>query len=206
MMPRMPTLESARARLVIAGSSRLRSLLASLISTDEIGWTHLRAPGWCTVFLAASPAGVTRLDLLSSDAGAAELADAVRRMRLRSGVTARQEPGLRPLAEEVLAWLESPDRPLELPLDIEGTAFQSEVWRSLLDVEAGETATYADLARRIGRPRSVRAVGQAVGANPVSLAIPCHRIVAAAGGLGGYAWGVDLKQRLLGAERDACGI
>ena len=200
-MRRMPTLESSRARLVIPGSSRLRSLLSSLISTDEVGWTHVRIPGWCSVFLAASPAGVSRLDLLAKDA---DVAEAVARIPLPAGVKARKEQGLRPLADEVMMWLAKPDRPLELPLDIEGTAFQSEVWRELLDVEPGVTASYGDVARRIGKPRSVRAIGQAVGANPVSLAIPCHRIIATDGSLGGYAWGVELKERLLGAERDAC--
>ena len=201
-MPPMPTMESARVRLVIPGSSRLRSLLSSLISTDEVGWTMARVPGWCTLFVAATPAGVTRLDLL---AAGTDVADALERLDLPAGLRARKEAGLRPVADEVALWLEKPDRGLELPLDIEGTAFQSEVWRALFDIEAGQTATYAEVARRIGRPRSVRAVGQAVGANPVSLAVPCHRVIAADGRSGGYAWGMPLKQQILAAERGACG-
>lgn len=88
-----------------------------------------------------------------------------------------------------------------LPVDVRGTAFQARVWRALRDIPAGTTRTYAQLAQAIGEPRAVRAVANACAANPVALAIPCHRVVPKAGGTGGYRWGEDRKSQLLAAER-----
>lgn len=86
-------------------------------------------------------------------------------------------------------------------LCLDGTDFQKSVWRALLDVPGGQTASYAAIAEKIGRPRALRAVGSAVGANPVSLLLPCHRIVRSDGQLGNYRWGMDRKQGLLDAEQ-----
>jgi AraC family transcriptional regulator of adaptative response/methylated-DNA-[protein]-cysteine methyltransferase len=88
-----------------------------------------------------------------------------------------------------------------LPLDLRGTAFQQRVWHALLEIPAGQTASYTDIAQRIGSPRSVRAVAQACGANPVAVVVPCHRVVAKDGALTGYRWGVQRKHALL--EREA---
>ena len=88
-----------------------------------------------------------------------------------------------------------------LPLDLRGTAFQQRVWHALLEIPAGRTASYTDIAQRIGSPRSVRAVAQACGANPVAVVVPCHRVVAKDGALTGYRWGVQRKHALL--EREA---
>ena len=88
-----------------------------------------------------------------------------------------------------------------LPLDLCGTAFQQNVWRALLEIPAGSTATYTDIARRIDAPRAVRAVAQACGANPVAVVVPCHRVIGRDGALSGYRWGVDRKRALL--EREA---
>ena len=90
---------------------------------------------------------------------------------------------------------------LDLPLAPAGTAFQQRVWRALRRIPAGATASYADIARRIDAPTSFRAVAQACGANPLALAIPCHRVVRADGALSGYRWGVARKRALL--EREA---
>ena len=90
---------------------------------------------------------------------------------------------------------------LGLPLDIRGTAFQRRVWEALREIPAGETTTYGALAKSIGRPRAVRAVGAACGANPIAVAIPCHRAVAADGALTGYRWGVARKKALLAREQ-----
>jgi len=87
-----------------------------------------------------------------------------------------------------------------IPLDIRGTAFQTEVWEALRAIEPGTVATYADIADRIGRPSSHRAVANACGANPVALVVPCHRVVRSDGSPGGYRWGVDRKKALLAAE------
>ncbi len=87
-----------------------------------------------------------------------------------------------------------------LPLRPEGTAFQLEVWWALATIAYGQTVSYADLADRVGRPRAFRAVGQANGANPLAIILPCHRVVASGGGLGGYGGGLTVKRRLLALE------
>ncbi|HMI37346.1 MAG TPA: methylated-DNA--[protein]-cysteine S-methyltransferase, partial [Steroidobacteraceae bacterium] len=89
---------------------------------------------------------------------------------------------------------------LDLPLDIRGTAFQRRVWRALQRIPVGTTATYGDIARRIGAPKAVRAVAQACAANPLAVAIPCHRVVRRDGTLSGYRWGVSRKRALLARE------
>lgn len=89
---------------------------------------------------------------------------------------------------------------LPVPLDLHGTAFQQRVWAELLALGRGETRTYGDIARAIGQPEAVRAVGGAVGANPVSILVPCHRILPKGGGIGNYGWGADLKQKILEIE------
>lgn len=90
-----------------------------------------------------------------------------------------------------------------LALDAEGTAFQRDVWRALLAVEPGTVTSYGELARRIGRPQAVRAVGAAVGRNPLSIVVPCHRVLGSAGALTGYAGGLPRKQALLALEGHA---
>jgi AraC family transcriptional regulator of adaptative response/methylated-DNA-[protein]-cysteine methyltransferase len=87
-----------------------------------------------------------------------------------------------------------------LPMDIRGTPFQFLVWDQLRAIPPGETRSYSEIARRIGRPRAIRAVGTANGANPVSIIIPCHRAIRASGHLGGYRWGLERKRKLLEME------
>jgi AraC family transcriptional regulator, regulatory protein of adaptative response / methylated-DNA-[protein]-cysteine methyltransferase len=96
--------------------------------------------------------------------------------------------------------VETPGAELDLPLDVRGTAFQRRVWQALREIPAGSTTSYAELARRIGAPKSVRAVAQACAANPLAVAIPCHRVVRGDGGLSGYRWGVERKRALLERE------
>ncbi len=104
------------------------------------------------------------------------------------------------LVARVVGLVESPALGLDLPLDVRGTAFQQRVWQALREIPAGDTATYGDIASRIGAPRAVRAVAQACGANPLAVVIPCHRVVRRDGGLSGYHWGVERKQALLERE------
>jgi AraC family transcriptional regulator of adaptative response/methylated-DNA-[protein]-cysteine methyltransferase len=101
----------------------------------------------------------------------------------------------------VIGFIESPTGELDLPLDPEGTDFQRRVWRALRNIPSGTTASYADIARKINAPKSVRAVAQACGANTLALAIPCHRVVRSDGALSGYRWGAMRKRALL--EREA---
>lgn len=100
----------------------------------------------------------------------------------------------------IVAHLEGRRPRLDLPLDIQATAFQWQVWQALASIPYGETRTYQEVARAIGRPRAVRAVARACATNPVALAIPCHRVLPAAGGTGGYRWGAARKRRLLAQE------
>lgn len=103
----------------------------------------------------------------------------------------------------VLEYLKGDGSLAALPLDVRGTAFQRKVWEALRAIPLGETRSYQQIARAIGAPRAVRAVGSACGANPAALAIPCHRALRADGGLGGYAWGLARKRRLLAIEKRA---
>ena len=110
-----------------------------------------------------------------------------------------------PLLEQVRSELQEyfggARRSFSLPLDLRGTPFQVSVWESLIEIPFGETCSYADVARRIERPNAYRAVGLASGANPVPLVVPCHRVIASGGGLGGYAGGAEAKRKLLAFEQ-----
>jgi AraC family transcriptional regulator of adaptative response/methylated-DNA-[protein]-cysteine methyltransferase len=109
-------------------------------------------------------------------------------------------PDFQDWVARVTALVEQPGRDLDLPLDVRGTAFQHRVWQALRAIPPGSTVSYAEVARRIGSPRCVRAVGQAVGANPLAIAIPCHRVVGSDGSLSGYRWGQTRKRALLARE------
>ena len=104
------------------------------------------------------------------------------------------------LIAQVVGFIEAPALGLDLPLDLRGTAFQERVWRALRDIPPGSTASYAQIAQRIGAPQSFRAVAQACGANSLAVAIPCHRVVRSDGELSGYRWGVERKRQLLERE------
>lgn len=104
---------------------------------------------------------------------------------------------------QVIGLVEAPKVGLSLPLDIRGTAFQQRVWEALRDIPAGTTVSYADIARTIGAPRSVRAVARACAANVLAVAIPCHRVVRSDGGISGYRWGVARKRALLKRESES---
>jgi AraC family transcriptional regulator of adaptative response/methylated-DNA-[protein]-cysteine methyltransferase len=142
------------------------------------------ARGVCAILLGASPAALR-----------AELGRRFPRARLVAG-----DREFEAVVARVVACVETPRLGLDLPLDVRGTAFQQRVWRALREIPAGTTATYGEIARRIGAPRAVRAVAGACGANPVAVAIPCHRVVREDGGLGGYRWGLPRKRALLSRE------
>src|SRR5262249_2728393 len=101
---------------------------------------------------------------------------------------------------KVVGLVEAPGVGLNLPLDVRGTAFQRRVWQALCEIPAGSTARYSEIAHRVGKPRAVRAVAQACAANPLAVAIPCHRVVRQDGDLSGYRWGVERKRSLLDRE------
>jgi AraC family transcriptional regulator, regulatory protein of adaptative response / methylated-DNA-[protein]-cysteine methyltransferase len=102
--------------------------------------------------------------------------------------------------KKVVAFVESPGTAFDLPLDLRGSAFQQQVWQALREIPAGSTASYSDIASRIGRPRAVRAVAVACAANILAVAIPCHRVVRRDGTSSGFRWGLERKHELLRRE------
>lgn len=108
---------------------------------------------------------------------------------------------LEDLVAGAIAAIDHPSQMPDLPLDVSGTAFQQAIWAELRRIPPGETRTYADIAAAVGKPKAVRAAGSANGANNVAVLIPCHRVIRTDGGLGGYAYGVERKEKLLKTER-----
>jgi AraC family transcriptional regulator of adaptative response/methylated-DNA-[protein]-cysteine methyltransferase len=158
------------------------------------------AIGQCSlgaVLVAQSERGVCAIALGDdAEALARELQDAFPKAHLIGGDRDYEER-----VAQVIGFIEAPALGLDLPLDVRGTAFQQRVWQALRDIPPGSTASYSDIARRIGSPSAVRAVAQACAANKLAVAIPCHRVVRHDGGLSGYRWGVERKRALL--EREA---
>lgn len=115
----------------------------------------------------------------------------------------RDDAGLREPVEKILDHLTNQEPRLDLPLDIRATAFQRQVWEKLRAIPYGQTVSYGEVAKALGKPGAVRAVGRACATNPVALVIPCHRVVREDQSLGGYRWGLDRKQQLLDKERTA---
>ena len=150
-----------------------------------------------SILVAATEKGVCAI-LLGDDTAALlrDLEDRFANARLVGGDETFEGPVAR-----AVALTESPARGHDLPLDVRGTVFQQRVWQALRDIPAGSTESYAEVAARIGAPGAARAVARACSANPVAVAIPCHRVVRRDGGLSGYRWGVERKAALL--EREA---
>ena len=111
------------------------------------------------------------------------------------------ESANRPFLDQLSEYFQGRRTDFDLPLDFNGTTFQIAVWRALLEIPYGQTRSYGDIARSIGKPGAARAVGMANHENPIAIVIPCHRVVGQNGSLTGYAGGLDLKQRLLSIER-----
>ncbi|MHC8394686.1 methylated-DNA--[protein]-cysteine S-methyltransferase [Pseudomonas sp. LB3P93] len=112
----------------------------------------------------------------------------------------QRDEGLMPALEQTLRYLEDPHTALDLPLDLTGSVFQRRVWEVLRQIPVGETASYRDIAQRLGQPSAFRAVANACGANPVAVIVPCHRVLRQDGSLGGYRWGLERKRQLLDRE------
>ncbi len=140
--------------------------------------------GVCAIMLGDDPGGLAR-----------ELEDRFPHAELVGG-----DPAFERMVAEVVGLVEAPGQGLDLPLDIRGTAFQERVWQALRAIPPGRTATYAEIAKAVGQPKAVRAVAQACAANPLAVAIPCHRVVRADGDLSGYRWGVERKRELIARE------
>jgi AraC family transcriptional regulator, regulatory protein of adaptative response / methylated-DNA-[protein]-cysteine methyltransferase len=122
------------------------------------------------------------------------------RARFPKAEIRRDDAGLRPLLDLVTGRIAGENLDKEIPLDVQGTDFQRDVWNQLLTIPAGKTRTYLDIAKAINRPKATRAVAQACGANPVAVVVPCHRVVMSDGSLGGYSGLPGVKKALLTAE------
>ena len=160
------------------------------------------AVGQCSlgaVLVAATDKGVCSI-LLGDDPEALvrDLQDRFDRAELIGG-----DADFERLVARVVGMVEQPSLGLDLPLDIRGTAFQQRVWQALRKIPAGSTVSYAEMARRIGSPKAIRAVAGACAANPIAIAIPCHRVVRTDGDLSGYRWGIERKRVLLDREQAA---
>ena len=159
------------------------------------------AIGECTlgsILVAASPRGVCAIFMGDDpDKLVRDLRDHFPRANLIGG-----DAEFAKLVAKVVCVVEAPRLGLDLPLDVRGTAFQQRVWQALRKIPAGKTASYGEIAKRIGSPKSVRAVAQACAVNVLAVAVPCHRVVRTDGGLSGYRWGVDRKRALLDREKN----
>ena len=151
--------------------------------------------GW--VLVAVSDRGVCRIDFDDSP----EILKARLDENFPNAELISDDPTISSIISQTVAFLETPELEYALPLDIQGTAFQQQVWQALRDIRPGTTVSYGDIAKQIGNPKAVRAVAQACGSNSIAVAIPCHRVVRKNGELGGYRWGIKRKEMIL--EREA---
>jgi AraC family transcriptional regulator of adaptative response/methylated-DNA-[protein]-cysteine methyltransferase len=149
------------------------------------------------LLVASTPDGICSVRLGDSDA---QLERRLRAEFPRAAVERDADGSLAELARRVLAHVEGDTPAHDLPLDVRGTAFQQQVWRTLLAIPYGETRSYGEVAAAIGQPTATRAVARACATNPVAVVIPCHRVIRSDGSLGGYAGGIERKERLLEIE------
>lgn len=210
-LPASPTVTDALYEAGYGSSSRFyrdaRATLGMKPSTSRNGGTGARirytvAPcdlGW--VLVAATESGVCAIYMGEAPQGL------VGRLRARfpEAASVEDDPDLAAWVGAVVAFTDAPQVGLDLPLDIRGTAFQRRVWAALRQIPLGETASYGEVAARIGQPTAARAVAQACAANELALAVPCHRVVRGDGRVGGYRWGTERKEWLLEREAQAVG-
>jgi methylated-DNA-[protein]-cysteine S-methyltransferase len=152
----------------------------------------------------ASPVG--KLKLVASDRGLVAILwekDSPRRVRLSELVADDQHPVLMETERQLGQYFAGKRKTFSITLDMRGTRFQKDVWEALLAIPFGETRSYGQLAKQLGNPRATRAVGAANGKNPVSIIVPCHRVIGSAGKLTGFAGGLDAKAQLLRLEKPA---
>lgn len=205
---RAPSVTSAVFAAGFATSSRFydaaNDALGMTPSTFRAGGKglHIRfAVSTCTlgaIVVAATPRGICAI--LLGDAAEPLVQDLHARFPQATVIAA--DRGFHRQVARVVRFVEAPQRGLDLPLAVQGTAFQHRVWQALRAIPPGATTTYSDLAQLIGAPTAVRAVARACAANAVAVAIPCHRVVRRNGSLAGYRWGVARKRQLLAAEAE----
>ncbi|HEX2656023.1 MAG TPA: bifunctional DNA-binding transcriptional regulator/O6-methylguanine-DNA methyltransferase Ada, partial [Xanthobacteraceae bacterium] len=185
-----------------AASDDLLGMTPSAFRAGGKGMVIRFAIGECSlgsILVAATEKGVCAI-LIGDDPDTLlrELQDCFAKATLTGG-----DKGFEGLVAQVVGFIDAPEAVLDLPLDIRGTAFQQQVWQALRNIPLGSTATYEDIAQRLGKPGAARAVAGACAANVLAIAIPCHRVVRRDGTLSGYRWGVERKRALLTREHEA---
>lgn len=203
---RQPTITDALHEAGYGSSGRFYEQADAMLGMTPSTWragginTDIQfAVGACSlgaILVAESSKGICAI-LLGDDPERLlqDLQDRFPRARLRGG-----EPDFEQRVAQVVGMIEVPATPLNLPLDIRGTAFQQRVWQALRAIPAGHTLSYSELATAIGSPQAVRAVASACAANTLAVAIPCHRVIRQDGALSGYRWGIERKRELLARE------
>lgn len=158
----------------------------------------------CVYKIISSPVG--KLKLIGSDKGLAAILwenDNPRRVRIKTATADEHHPVLLEAERQLAEYFADKRKSFSLKLDPVGTKFQNDVWRQLSAIPFGETRTYAEIAQKLGNPRASRAVGAANGRNPISIVVPCHRVIGSSGKLTGFAGGLEAKARLLDLENTA---
>lgn len=161
-----------------------------------IYWSVLNSGNW-QLYLAASEQGVCYIG------GQHESFDHLvewMNSRYPQAVLERNDERLQPYTEELTEYLQGDRMSFTMTLDIQGTSFQRAVWRTLCEIPYGETRTYSEIAAYLQKPKAARAVGTAIGANPILITVPCHRVIGKNGHMTGYRGGLDMKKRLLQVE------
>ena len=166
-------------------------------SEENVFWTLLNHSKW-NMYIAATTEGLCYIGTPN-----APFDELVRWVNKRLPIHTLKEEAdiLQPYAVELVDYLTEQSRDFLLPIDLHGTLFQQLVWKALREIPYGRTVSYSDIAERIEKPNAVRAVGTAIGANPVLIIVPCHRVIAKSGKLGGFRAGLEMKERLLELER-----
>lgn len=167
------------------------------MTTDEtVYYATLSHPDWPLV-LAATERGFCFLGSLGKDVS--ELQTWVQKTIPRAELKQSEEK-LSPFAAQFTEYFEGTRTAFDFPLDMRGTPFQQSVWKALLDIPYGQVRTYSDIAEHLQKPKAVRAVGSAIGKNPVMIVVPCHRVIQKSGAISGYRGSLEMKRQLLKLE------
>lgn len=161
-----------------------------------IYWTRFKHEHW-NIYIAATAQGLCYVG--SQNKGFEELENWAKK-RLPSYDLVKNAENMQSYSHGLIEYLTGKRKNFSEPVDLHGTPFQKEVWKALLEIPYGQTVSYTDIAIRVQKPGSVRAVGTAIGANPVLITVPCHRVLAKSGKLAGYRGGLEMKEQLLALE------
>ncbi|MFT9600146.1 methylated-DNA--[protein]-cysteine S-methyltransferase [Mesobacillus sp.] len=163
---------------------------------QKIYWDILRFNG-NEIYISASERGLCYV-------GSPEEDYEVMAKRFPTAIFEKNEEIMKPYKQELTDYLEGKLVQFSLPVDVKGTPFQEAIWGALREIPYGETCTYSNIAEKIGKPAAVRAVGTAIGANPVLITVPCHRVIGKNGAITGYRGGIEMKKHLLELEKAHC--